>query len=610
LARGNRSQSGHERTAEERERDRLERERRRAGKGAVAPEPASLPPEPVAALPEPTVAPPQPTAAPFEPAAVQPEPSVEAEAVEPVDAENRHDEFVDPTPVAEPVAADDTPEPLTDAFEAPTAFEERVPPAEPVDLSEPTESPEPAEPEPEQFIPADPYAELDPVAQERPARDAGRPTLPPLPPFPPPGEQRVIGGRGRRSSDAASSRGGRVGGSGATARGLRGRKGRGGTGAGAGRGGSGSGGRSASRARADGGRRFTRARIAALVALAIAIVLVWFLLSLFQPFAGSGTGKVIVQIPKGSSSSKIGTILAHDHVISSGFFFNIRATLQGKRGSLHSGRFQLKRDMSYSAAIEALSKPPPKVIAVKVVIPEGYTRRQIADLVDEDALSGSYVSATVHSKLLNPKHYGAPSGTSNLEGFLFPATYELTAGAPVQRLVDEQLRAFRERFTAADFRRARALHVTPYQLLTVASMIEREAQTEHDRPRIAAVIYNRLKEGIPLGIDATIYYAVELQKGIATYTGELTESQLKIDSPYNSRTHKGLPPTPISNPGEASINAAAHPSHVPYLYYVAGADGCGEQVFSKTYAEFEKNVAAYDAAVKKNGGHPPACKKK
>jgi UPF0755 protein len=266
--------------------------------------------------------------------------------------------------------------------------------------------------------------------------------------------------------------------------------------------------------------------------------------------------------------------------------------------------------MSYSAAIEALSKPPPKVIAVKVVIPEGYTRRQIADLVGEDELSGSYLSATVRSKLLSPKRYGAPSGTRDLEGFLFPATYELTAGAPVQRLVDEQLKAFRERFTAADARRARELHVTPYQLLTVASMIEREAQTEHDRPRIAAVIYNRLKEGIPLGIDATIYYAVEQQKGIATYTGELTESQLKIDSPYNSRTHKGLPPTPISNPGEASIEAAAHPSHVPYLYYVAGADGCGEQVFSKTYAEFEKNVAAYDAAVKKNGGHPPACKKK
>ena len=359
-----------------------------------------------------------------------------------------------------------------------------------------------------------------------------------------------------------------------------------------------------------GPRRLTRARVAALVALALAVALVWFLVSLFQPFAGSGSGRVIVVIPKGASSSKVGSILANDGVVSSGFFFDLRATLAGKRGSLHSGRFELKHGMSYSAAINALSKPPPQAIVVKVVIPEGYTRRQIADLVAEDALGGSYLTASRRSRLLDPRRYGAPAGTPDLEGFLFPATYELTAGAPATKLVDDQLVAFRERFTSEDVRRARALHVTPYELLTVASMIEREAQTSGDRPKIAAVIYNRLREGIPLGIDATIYYAVEQQKGIATYTGELTESQLKIDSPYNTRTHKGLPPTPISNPGAASIAAAAHPAHVGYLYYVAGADGCGEQVFSRTYAEFEKNVAAYDAAVKRNGGHPPACKKK
>ncbi len=97
---------------------------------------------------------------------------------------------------------------------------------------------------------------------------------------------------------------------------------------------------------------------------------------------------------------------------------------------------------------------------------------------------------------------------------------------------------------------------------------------------------------------------------IPTYTHELTDAQLRIDSPYNTRTHRGLPPTPISNPGMASIEAAAHPAHVPYLYYVAGADGCGEQVFSTSFAQFERDAAAYDAAVKKNGGRPPVCKRK
>jgi UPF0755 protein len=247
---------------------------------------------------------------------------------------------------------------------------------------------------------------------------------------------------------------------------------------------------------------------------------------------------------------------------------------------------------------------------VKVVIPEGKTRLQIAQIAAADGLTGSYRLASRRSSLLDPTRYGAPSGTPDLEGFLFPATYDMDVDAPVSRLVDEQLLAFRQRFGASQIQRARELHVTPYGLLTIASMVEREAQTSHDRPLIAAVIYNRLHQRMALGIDATIYYAVELKEGIATYTHELTPAQLHIESPYNTRTHTGLPPTPISNPGLASIEAAAHPADVPYLYYVAGADGCGEQVFSTTYALFERNVAAYRAVVAKNGGHPPTCKRK
>jgi UPF0755 protein len=247
---------------------------------------------------------------------------------------------------------------------------------------------------------------------------------------------------------------------------------------------------------------------------------------------------------------------------------------------------------------------------VKVLIPEGKTRAQIAQIAAADGLKGSYAAASKSSPQLSPATYGAPHGTPDLEGFLFPATYDMYRGAQVGRLVEEQLVAFKENFGAAQIARARALHVTPYQLLIVASMVEREAQIPSDRPKIAAVIYNRLAAGMPLGIDASIYYAVEQATGVATYTGELTEAQLHIRSPYNTRTHVGLPPTPISNPGVASIEAAAHPAHVSYLYYVAGANGCGEQVFSNTAAEFEANVAAYKAAVARSGGHPPTCKRK
>ncbi|MHB8241688.1 MAG: endolytic transglycosylase MltG, partial [Solirubrobacteraceae bacterium] len=259
---------------------------------------------------------------------------------------------------------------------------------------------------------------------------------------------------------------------------------------------------------------------------------------------------------------------------------------------------------------ESKVKTPAAPVAIKVLIPEGKTRVQIAQIAAAAGLKGSYRVAARHSSLLDPAHYGAPHGTPDLEGFLFPATYDMDPGDPVSRLVQKQLIAFQENFGVAEIARARALHVTPYDLLIVASMVEREAQVPGDRPKIAAVIYNRLRAGMPLGIDASIYYAVEAEKGVATYTHELTEADLHINSPYNTRTHTGLPPTPISNPGAASIQAAAHPSHVSYLYYVAAADGCGEQVFSTSQATFEANAAAYKAAVSKNGGHPPSCKHK
>jgi UPF0755 protein len=246
-------------------------------------------------------------------------------------------------------------------------------------------------------------------------------------------------------------------------------------------------------------------------------------------------------------------------------------------------------------------------VVARVLIPEGENRRQIAERARAAGLTGSYLKASEHSSLLNPAHYGATAGTPDLEGFLFPDTYEIYEGSLASRLVNEQLTAFRENFGPAEIDRARALHLTPYQLLIVASMVEREAQAPTDRPKIAAVIYNRLRLGMPLGIDATIYYALELRKGVSTYTGELTEADLHIDSPYNTRTHTGLPPTPISNPGLASIRAAAHPDHVPYLYYVLAPDGCGEHVFTTSIATFEADSTAYRAAVSRNGGHPPTC---
>jgi UPF0755 protein len=249
-------------------------------------------------------------------------------------------------------------------------------------------------------------------------------------------------------------------------------------------------------------------------------------------------------------------------------------------------------------------KIPPTPAIVKVVIPEGYTRTQIAALAHADGLRGSYLTASKASVELSPSRYGAPAGTPNLEGFLFPATYELYVGAPASQLVSEQLAAFGENFGGGEVHRAKVLGITPYQLLIVASIIEREVAVPHDRPLVAAVIYNRLRLHMTLGVDSTLRYALH------DFTHPLTEAELQSDSPYNTRTHRGLPPTPISNPGVAAIKAAARPADVSYLYYVAGADGCGEQVFSTSYAQFEKNAAAYREALSRNGGHVPTCKRR
>ena len=325
-----------------------------------------------------------------------------------------------------------------------------------------------------------------------------------------------------------------------------------------------------------------------IVAAVVGVALLWFLVALFQPFHGAGHGRVVVTIPKGASVSEVGDILDEKGVVSSSTLFQIRATIAGKRSDLYPGRFVLAADMSYGAALDALSKAPVKKVAT-VTIPEGDSRPQVASLAEEAGLTGSYVAASVHSKYLNPASYGGKDA-KNLEGFLFPDTFELKPGAPVADLVQLQLEDFKRRIKGVDMSYAKKKNLTVYDVVTIASMIEREAQVEKERPLVAAVIYNRLHEGMPLGIDATTRFAT------GNYEDPLTESELAIDSPYNTRTHTGLPPGPIGNPGLASIEAAAHPAKVDYLFYVVKPGSCGEHSFSSTEAEFEADVARYEKA--------------
>jgi len=341
---------------------------------------------------------------------------------------------------------------------------------------------------------------------------------------------------------------------------------------------------------------------APIVALLVVVAVGYFLFALYQPFKGDGDkGKpVSLTIPVGASVGDIGDLLVKRGVVDSSFFFSLRARVSGDGGNVRSGRQQLREGMSYAAALGALTTPLPVPKTIKVTVPEGRALREIVPIVKQSGLRGGYVKGTKTTTALRPQDYGAPAGTTTLEGFLWPATYELKPGAPAKALVDQQLEAFKTNFAQVDLTRARRRKLSRYDVLIIASMIEREALASKDRRLVSAVIYNRLKDDIPLGIDATIRYRLN------NFSQPLKVSELNTDSPFNTRKRQGLPPTPIGNPGLAALKAAANPANVDFLYYVVKPCGNGAHTFSSTDAQFQKDVAAYNAARAKRGGKDPS----
>jgi UPF0755 protein len=341
---------------------------------------------------------------------------------------------------------------------------------------------------------------------------------------------------------------------------------------------------------------YRRRRILALGLLLAGVLLAWFLIALFQPppfDPGEGSGEAIVTVPEGASAGEVADLLTENDVVSNGTLFQWRLQLAGKSDQILPGRYVLAHDMSYGDAINRLTSSGGMV---NVTIPEGEDRTQIAATIKDLGLSGDYLAATKSVKGFDPNRYGAQNPKS-LEGFLFPATYELDPGATVNQLVSEQLLAFRQNIAGVNMSYAKSKNLTIYDVLTIASMIDKEVAVPSERPLVAAVIYNRLSRGMPLGIDATTRFEFH------NYTDEITQSQLQSPSPYNTRTHAGLPPTPIGNPGLAAIEAAARPAKVNYLYYVVRANGNGQHCFTANGAEFDQLVAAYNA-----GRAPPNCR--
>ena len=225
----------------------------------------------------------------------------------------------------------------------------------------------------------------------------------------------------------------------------------------------------------------------------------------------------------------------------------------------------------------ATTAAAPKPVILRIVFPEGFNRKEMVNRVAEvrkiaktkrkvtPKLSGNAYAKASKSA---PVPAAFAKDAKGIEGFLFPATYEFTPKTTSAQLVDDQIEHFETNWAKVDLAAAKKKNLTPYDVLIIASMVEKETIAPDERPKVAAVIYNRLKAGMPLGIDATIRYGLGIEG-----TRPIKRSHLRSSSPYNTHRFKGLPPTPIANPGLASIRAAAKPAAVDYLYYVRKPDG-------------------------------------
>lgn len=300
---------------------------------------------------------------------------------------------------------------------------------------------------------------------------------------------------------------------------------------------------------------------------------------------------VTVQIPRGSSTSRIGTILARAHVIrGGGGLFAWYVKLEGL-GPLYAGTYHLPTGERYAQVVQRLETAP-TVPVDTLVIPEGLTLRDIAARVA--ALPGMHISAASFLALSSSGAVRSPfepAGVDDLEGLVFPATYQIARTDSATDIMELLVQTFVQRAGALGLSQAAAqLHVPPYAVVEVASIIQGEAKYSSQFPDVASVIYNRLQAGMTLGADSTLVYALR-QKDPGINVNKIDYNQ---PNPYNTRLNKGLPPTPIDNPGATALAAAAKPPHTDLLYFVEIAQD-GKLGFASTSAGFDQLVATCHA---------------
>ena len=312
-------------------------------------------------------------------------------------------------------------------------------------------------------------------------------------------------------------------------------------------------------------------RLLLLMALVAAAGAAWVYLGIERPYRGYSLDEQFVDIPAGLGTRAIGSRLVAAGVVRDSLTFRAALWTSGRETRLKAGEYRFAEPMSPLAVIDKLRRGD--VFVIHITFPEG--------------LNVFEMSKIFESKGFGPAESFVKAGR-RLEGFLFPETYALSRHTDAPKLVHQMNEAFEHALTPEMRAAAEARSLTIPQLVTLASIVEKETGNPDERPLVASVYENRLRIGMPLQCDPTVIYALELA---GRYDGNIRRDDLSLDSPYNTYRYPGLPPGPIASPGRASLDAVVHPAESEYLYFVSRNDG--SHVFSRTLAEHNQKVQKY-----------------
>jgi UPF0755 protein len=319
--------------------------------------------------------------------------------------------------------------------------------------------------------------------------------------------------------------------------------------------------------------------------------------SLYLPYQGFAAPGVYVDIPRGASRRTIAGLLASQGVVRDRWVFEALSRRRSRR-TLQAGEYFFDHPVTAFDVFDSIAEG--RVFVRELVVPEGYSMFDIADLVAREGFTSreDFLAAARDPSAIRDL---APDAVS-LEGFLFPATYGFPRHPTGQEMVEAMVKRFRQEWAGISAQGSGPPEHSLEQTLTLASLVERETPKADERPLVAGVFTNRLRQRMPLQCDPTVVYALELA---GQYSGTLDAREIPFDSPYNTYRHAGLPPGPIANPGEASLRAALSPATTDYLYFVADTEG--GHFFSKSLAEHNRNVAKYRlllATERRNAARP------